>query len=51
MITEILQKAVITVDEVGMEAAAATAAIAGTTAAPVRAEGARPGPAVPVRGL
>ncbi|MEV0868968.1 serpin family protein [Brachybacterium paraconglomeratum] len=35
MITEILQKTVITVDEVGMEAAAATAAIAGTTAAPV----------------
>ena len=33
-ITEILQKAVITVDEEGMEAAAATAAIAGTTAAP-----------------
>ncbi len=34
MITEILQKAVITVDEEGMEAAAATAAIADTTAAP-----------------
>ena len=34
MITEILQKAVITVDEEGMEAAAATAAMVDTTAAP-----------------
>ena len=34
VITEILQKAVITVDEEGMEAAAATAAMVDTTAAP-----------------
>ena len=35
MITEVLQKAVITVDEEGMEAAAATAVIVGETSAPV----------------
>ena len=34
VLTEVLQKAVITVDHEGMEAAAATAAMAGTTAAP-----------------
>ncbi len=34
VLTEVLQKAVITVDEEGMEAAAATAAVAGVTSAP-----------------